>query len=198
MNRVVVFFIGLLFGILICGMLYYFDIKIFESKYLPFVEKEIITHLKTDTVYVEPVQKPKKQVVENLSTDSSKNSIDTKLNDDSSIYETTFSLDGDEQDEIFSDQLLKTRVVKVKSVKQDITLPENALQSFEIQHWSTPIKNKITYQRSQNMLKIKGMEINNMNIVFLDNVYYLEVNNRYYSIPETERFEKLTLVTIPQ
>jgi len=198
MNRGVVFFIGLLFGILICGMLYYFDIKIFESKYLPFVEKEIITHLKTDTVYVEPVQKPKKQLVENLSTDSSKNSIDTKFNDDTSIYETTFSLDGDELDEIFSDQLLKTRVVKVKSVKQDIALPENAFPSFEIQQWSTPIKNKITYQRSQNMLRVKGMEINNMNIVFLDNVYYLEVNNRYYSIPETERFEKLTLLTIPQ
>ena len=199
MNRVIVFFIGLLFGIMICALLYYFDIKIFESKFMPLAEKEVVTRIKTDTVYLETTPKLKKQNPETISTDSTDNFMDTKRNgDDTSIYETSFSFEGDERDEVFSDQLLKTRTVKVKSLKQEVALPETTFNSFEIQQWSTPIKNRIIYHRNQNMLKIKGMEINNATIVFWNNVYYLEVNNRYYSIAETERFERLTLVTIPQ
>ena len=166
---------------------------------MPLAEKEVVTRIKTDTVYLETTPKLKKQNPETISTDSTDNFMDTKRNgDDTSIYETSFSFEGDERDEVFSDQLLKTRTVKVKSLKQEVALPETTFNSFEIQQWSTPIKNRIIYHRNQNMLKIKGMEINNATIVFWNNVYYLEVNNRYYSIAETERFERLTLVTIPQ
>jgi len=199
MNKGIVFFIGLLLGIMICAFLYYIDIKIFESKFIPISDKEVVTQIKTDTVFLEPAPKNKKLTIENQSTDSVGNPADSARNEEEvSLYETTFSFEGEEQDEIFSDQLLKTRIVKVKSIKQEVVLPENSFQSFEIQQWSTPIKNKITYQRNQNMLKIKGMEISNGNIVFWNNAYYLEINNRYYSISETERFEKLNPVIIPQ
>ena len=199
MNRGIVFFIGLLFGIMICALLYYFDIKIFESKFIPISEKEVVTHIKTDTVYLEPTPKSKKQIVENQSIDSVGNQADSVRNEeDISLYETTFSFEGEEQDELFSDRLLKTRTVKVKSYKQEVALQGNSFYSFEIQQWSTPIKNKITYQRNQNMLKVKGLEITNANIIFWNNVYYLEINNRYYSIPEKEQFEKLNPIIIPQ
>ena len=200
MNKGIMFFIGLMFGILICVLLFYFDVKIFESKLIPLKEKEVITRIVTDTVYLEAAPKAKRQIVENTAMDSaSENNAGTKHGeDDTSIYETNFSFDGDEQDEVFSDQMLKTRIVKVKSLKQEVSLPDNSFSSFEIQQWSTPIKNKITYLRNQNMLKIKGLEIDHANVIFWNNVYYLEVNNRYYSIPEVDHFVKLNIVTIPQ
>jgi len=200
MNRGIVFFIGLLFGILICGLLYYFDIKIFESKFMPIHEKEVVTRKIIDTVYLEQPARTKKQNVDVVVTDTGLDNNAEILPSDTevSIYETTFSMEGAEQDEIFSDQLLKTRIVKVKPLKQETALPENSFQSFEIQQWSTPVKNKITFQRNQNMLKIKGIEINAANVVFWNSAYYLEVNNRYYAIPETERFEKLNPIIIPQ
>jgi hypothetical protein len=200
MNKGVLFFIGLLFGILICGILFYFDIKIFESKFLPQKEKEVISITKTDTVYIETFPIIKKQNIETQIKDTVEENMGANQNvEDISIYETAFSFEKDEQDEIFTDQLLKTRTVKVKLFQkelQEVILPENFFQFFEIQQWNTPIKNKITYNRIQNMIKIKGMEINNMNVVFWNNVYYLEVMNRYYSINETERFEKLNSVII--
>jgi hypothetical protein len=197
MNKGIVLLIGFLLGIMVCALLYYFDIKIFESKFIPNIGKEIITRIKTDTVFVEAHPITKKQNIETLFIDSIENKIETIHNDDeNSIYETNFSFEGDEQDEIFSDQLLKTKIVKIKSLKQEVALPEDCLQSFEIQQWSTPVKNKITYHRNQSLLKIKGMEVNNANVVFFNNVYYLEINNRYYSIPETEHFEKLNIVNL--
>ena len=200
MNRGIVFFIGLLFGILICGLLYYFDIKIFESKFMPIYEKEVVTRKIIDTVYLEPPARTKKQNVDIIAADTGlDNNTEIQPGDtEVSIYETTFSMEGAEQDDIFSDQLLKTRIVKVKPLKQETALPENSFQSFEIQQWSTPVKNKITFQRNQNMLKIKGIEINTANVVFWNSAYYLEINNRYYVIPETERFEKLNPIIIPQ
>jgi hypothetical protein len=202
MNRSIIFFIGLLFGILICASLYYFDIKIFESKYMPNKEKEVITHIKTDTVYRDAPPKIKKQNIENQFNDTLKENIEVNLDgEDVSIYETAFSFDGTEQDEVFSDKLLKTKTVKVKLLSkegQEVVLPENFFRMFEIQMWSTPIKNKVTYFRNQNMLKIKGLEIEYMNIVFWNNTYYLELKERYYLISETEHFVKLNPIVLSQ
>jgi len=202
MNRGIIFFIGLMFGIFICVMLFYFDMKLFESKLLSNKEKEVITRIKTDTVYLEMPSKTKKQNIENQYYDVSNGELEVTQNEDeSSFYETNFSFEGVEQDEVFSDQLLKTKTVKVKLIAkegQQVILPENFFRVFEIQHWSTLIKNKITYYRNQNMLKIKGMEIDNVNVVFWNDNYYLEIKNRYYAIPETEHFAKLNPVVIPQ
>ena len=202
MNRGIIFFIGLLFGILICVILFYYDVKIFESKLIPNKEKEVVTRIKTDTIYLDTQPKIKKQNTEIQSNDSTEVNIEMiKNEEESSLYETSFSFEGIEQDEVFSDQLLKTKTVKVKLIAKDgqqVILPENFFRLFEIQLWSTPIKNKVTYQRNQNMLKIKGMEIDNINVVFWNDNYYIEVKSRYYSIPETEYFTKFNPVTIPQ
>jgi len=201
MNKAISFFLGLLFGIMICVLLFYFDVKMFESNCPP-CEKEIITHIKTDTVYVEP-PKPKKKYVEPQVVEKEivENIEDEQPEEEISVYESEFSLENIEQDEIFADKLLQTKTVKVGVLsqgKQEIKLPDDFFQYFEIQQWSTPIKNKITYYRDKNMLKIKGIGIDNMNIVFWNNVYLIEAGNRYYAIPETQFFEKLNLIQIPQ
>jgi phage FluMu protein Com len=202
MNKAISFFIGLLTGIMICVLLFYFDVKFFEAKCPKCNEKEVTTIVLTDTLYVESLQKPKKQYAAiNLFEEAvTENGEDEQSEIENSIYETEFSLDGVEQDEVFSDQLLHTKTVKVRlhpQGKQEINLPDNFFQYFEIQLWSTPIKNKITYYRDKNMIKIKGMDISNVAIVFWNDSYFLETGNHYYAIPETQYFEKLNLIHIP-
>jgi len=197
MNKGILFFIGLLIGILCCVLIYRFDKKMFNRVALT-KEKEIII-TRTDTVYVEISPKQKKQNIENkLDTSFMEKNIEMEQKDSQiSIYDSEFSFDGKETDEVFSDHLLETKTVKVMLLfpeKQEGKLPENFLFFFEIQQWSTPIKNKLTYHRNKNMIKIKGMSIDNVRIVFWKGAYFLEVGNRYYAIPETESFEKLTLV----
>jgi len=196
MNKGTIFFIGVLMGILICLLLYYLDVRmpkdIFHTEY-----KKVVTQV--DTVYLETPQKRQKQNVEkkeDLIPDTDTVTVKHTETEDS-IYETEFSLESVEHDEVFSDQLLRTRTVKVKLLNNDAKVSEEFFQSFEIQHWSTPIKNKMTYSRNQNMLKIKGVEIDNVSIVLWNDNYFLELGNRHYAIPETINFEKLNPVQIP-
>jgi len=203
MNKAISFFLGLLFGILACVLLFYFDVQLYKTNCPECKEKEVITVVKTDTVFVEIEVKPKKQYSETKVTEpvAVENIDEEQPESEVSIYETEFSLEGMEQDDVFSDRLLQTRSVKVKTNfqgKQEVRLPNGFFQFFELQQWSTPIKNKITYYRDKNMVKIKGMIIDNMNVVFWDDAYFLEIDNRYYAIPETKYFEKLNLVQIPQ
>ncbi|MCL1849939.1 MAG: hypothetical protein FWF70_00790 [Bacteroidetes bacterium] len=203
MNKTISFFLGLLLGILICLLLFYFDIKIFKSKGPDCNEKKVITHVQKDTVFVEQVPKPVKQYTENKVTE---NDIDETVEnepseEDVSSYEPEFSLEGIEQEEVFSDRLLQTKTVKVRALaqgKQEVKLPDDFFQYFEIQQWSTLIKNKITYYRDKSMVKLKGIDINNVNVVFWNDAYFLEIGNRFYTIPETQYFEKLNLIQIPQ
>ncbi|MCL2291287.1 MAG: hypothetical protein FWC34_11405 [Bacteroidetes bacterium] len=201
MNKSILFFLGLLVGIMICALLYYFDVKLFKSFYPVNEKKEVIVQY--DTVYVEVPQKPRKQNIESeLDKPVVEESADEieQIEDSASIYHAEFSFDGRDEDDVFSARLLRTRTVKVKLLSQEKQekLPENAIHFFEIQQWSTPIKNRITYYRNQSMIKVKGMEIDHINVVFWNDAYFLEIGDRYYTIPETEHFEKLNLIRIPQ
>jgi hypothetical protein len=180
-------------------LLYRFDKKMFHRVSLTKQKKIIITQV--DTVYVEMPQTPKRQTVEiKIETPETTESVEIEPTDNQvSIYDSEFSFEGREEDDIFSDQLLETRTVKVTLLapeKHEGKLPEKFFHFFEIQQWSTLVKNKRTYYRNQNMVKIKGMKIDNVNVVFWNDAYFLEIANRYYAIPETQYFEKLNLVTL--
>jgi hypothetical protein len=172
--------------------------KIFKSS-CPKCNENKITLVHTDTVFVELPSKLPNQFVDNKVIENivKKNLVKENTEDDGSVYEPEFSLEGVEQDEVFADRLLKTKTVKVRTLNlgpEDITLPEDFFHFFEIQQWSTPIINKITYYRDKNMVKIKGMDIDYFSVVFYKADYFLETNNRYYAIPETQYFEKLTII----
>jgi len=204
MNKGILFFIGLLVGILFCVLLFYFDIKFFEARCPACDKKEVVIQTLTDTVYVEVASKQKKQNFENNLQETVLEEIVENIEieqfeNDDTIYEPAFTLEEEDLNEIFADQLLQTKTVKVKVLsqgKKEVKLPENFFQFFEIQQWSTLIKNKITYHRDKNLVKIKGMDIENVNVVFLNSTYYLEIGDRYYAIPETLLFEKLNLIQL--
>lgn len=194
---------GLLVGIMSCILLFYFDFKFFEATRPDCKKKEIVTHIQTDTVYVEVAKKFKKQNItaESEVTDteiSNETSDGTSPNEEESVYNAEFSLDDEPQDEVFAEKLLKTKTVKVIVLHPEKQDADNYFRFFEIQQWNTPIRNRIAYYRDQNMLKIKGIEIDKANIVLLNGVYYLEIGNRYYNIPETNVFEKLNVTNITQ
>jgi hypothetical protein len=194
MNRFIVFLLGLLIGILGCVLLYRFDKKMFNRTFLQPKKEVVVT--RTDTVYIEVPQKQKKQPVENKPTQPVL-AENIEGEDSISMYDAEFSFEGTEDDVIFSAQLLQTKTVKVKVLSQEKQeLPENFFHFFEIQQWSTLIKNKVTYHRNQSMVKIKGMEVAQVSVVFWNDAYFLEIGNRYYAIPETEYFEKLNSVQL--
>jgi len=206
MNRGISFFLGLLVGVLICALLFYFDFNLYKKFSHDSVKKEVPKPQHVAPVYVEETQLPKKQNIEYKIEKSAVTEIiedkqaEEQTEEVTSIYETEFSFEKEEHDDVFIDQLLQTRTVKVKLHPQenaDVKLPENFFLFFEIQQWSTPIKNKITFYRSQNMLKIRGLDIKDVSIVFLNDTYLLEVNKRYYPLPETDGFEKLNPIRIP-
>jgi len=203
MNRIILFFLGLLAGIMICVLLYRFDKKTFNRASLQNKKEEKVVITRVDTIYVETPQKQIKQYVESKLDESgiNKGIEEEQVEDEVSIYDAEFSFEGIGDDVVLSDQLLQTRTVKVKLLsqeKQEGKLPENFFHFFEIQQWSTPIKNRITYHRNQSMVKIKGIEIDQVNVVFWNGAYFLEIRNRYYAIPETEYFEKLNHIHLPQ
>ena len=186
---------------MICVLLYRLDKKMFNRISLQNKEeKEVV--VTRDTVYIETSQKKERHYVENKSEEPviETNAEEEQTEEEVSIYDTEFSFEGIDDDVVLADQLLQTKTVKVKlhAQEKESKLPDNFFQFFEIQQWSTPIKNRITYHRNQSMVKIKGMEIDQVNVVFWEGAYFLEVKNRYYAIPETEYFEKLNAVNLPQ
>ena len=201
MSRFLSFFLGLLVGIMICVTIHYIEVKKLKPIIPPAEKKEIVTQVEKDTVFVEPHKEYKKQNFENkIKSNIVEDNLSLEQTEDEvSNYDSEFSFDSVEQDEVFADQLLQTKIVKVKMFspeKQEMQIPDNFFKFFEIQLWSTPIKNKITYSRKQNMLKIKGVEMNSVNIFFWNDTYILEIGNRYYSIPETDNFDKLNLINL--
>ena len=108
--------------------------------------------------------------------------------------EVEFSLDEYNDDKIVLEKIISTKKTRVKF--QNMTAEpesqnEHPVQFFEIQQWSTPIRNSISYQRNQNILKIKGMDISNVEIYNVEGQYYLYNNNRYYLISNNNNFERL-------
>ena len=200
MNKGILFFVGLLAGsILGSASIYFIDKKKFNSVPLT-KEKEVIV-IRVDTVYIETPLIQNKQDIENKSDKHfiTENIETEQTENEVSFCDSEFSFEGRDGDEIFSDQWLETKIVKVTlrfPEKQEGKLSEFFFQFFEIQRWSTVIKNKKTYYRNKNMIKIKGMNIDNVNVVFWNDSYFLEINNLYYAIPETEYFEKLNVINL--
>lgn len=199
MNKSTLFFIGLFVGISICVILYYIDSQIFSRITSLYSNKQPAIELVTDTVFIPVSNKKSGSLNEtNLELDSSSvNGYDPKENDESTLYDAEFSFESDISNDVLTEQLIQSKTVKVKVLQaQESGLPDNFIRFFEIQRWETPIKNKITYYRNQNIVKIKGMDIERFNVVYFNDLYYLETANRYFAIPETEFFEKLSIVTI--
>ena len=104
-----------------------------------------------------------------------------------------FSIQPEKVEEVVMyDRMLNTKKITVKSKQtQEEASLSPPVSVFEVQQWSTPIKNSITYQSSAGILKIKGMDIESVEIFFVQGNYYLYNGTYYYAIKENKGYEKL-------
>lgn len=115
------------------------------------------------------------------------------IGEDSILMDDEFSLDQtDGTEKVYHEQCLAQRTVSVKS--DEGTAP---ITAFEVEEWSESAVNKISYFRKGNVLKIKGLKIQNIKILYHQSQYYIETNGRYYPIPENDDFHRLISAPLP-
>ncbi|MDR1758477.1 MAG: hypothetical protein LBR51_05925 [Bacteroidales bacterium] len=137
-----------------------------------------------DTIYI-PVhgwikETPRKDTVFIISEQEDDNAVSFAMDKSSTEPET---------DVIPQDMIIESRTVKVTNKTNNSTPPP--IPKMIVQQWSSPIKNNIVYQRDSNILKIKGIDISVIEILFFNNEYHLVKGDYMYSIPKNSRFEKL-------
>lgn len=99
-----------------------------------------------------------------------------------------------EKEAIYKPEYLDKRYVQVRAISKSET---PAITTFEIEEWSPVVKNRTSYQRTGNILKIMGMRITDLHVFYKSEQYYLESNGRYYLIPENSDFLRLQEVQLP-
>ncbi|MBP5496972.1 MAG: hypothetical protein J6X98_07365 [Bacteroidales bacterium] len=130
--------------------------------------------------------------------------VDSLQTDSLFMEESAMNLMLDEEDEAYED-LRSTTVSSEKLIsrheapilyfdshKNAMEAPENAPKSIEVQFWSTPIQNKIVYQFDNNVLKIKGLKMDNAYVIHYNNRYYLQSDRQVFQIQPTTDYKRLT------
>ena len=196
--------VGLLIGILLaCG--FYFLDKYTSLEMLRF-QRTNTESAATDTVVqiVETPVRTKKAAVKSDTlapnvTETTADTTDTEVTDDFVAYDTDdLMLD-------VEDGNVKT-VAKAKGIASrrirvsnycSVAGMEPEYDYFDVEQWSEPVKNRISYQRKGNILKIRGIDINTIEIGWMPEGYILRTNgwsenSRAYSIPENQEFTRLS------
>ena len=199
-NRKGVFFIsGLLLGLFIGISVFFINKHLFPEKLQLF--KSPINSQTTETSTEDIIVKKTKVAVRDTTAKRAKIDSDT-INISSSPEQyaeewreedVEFSIHPEKVEEmVMLDKILNNRKINVKVKQSQEESPVNPpISVFEVQQWSTPIKNSITYQNSAGVLRIKGMDINMIDIFFIQGNYYLYNGTHYYAIKENKGYEKL-------
>lgn len=107
----------------------------------------------------------------------------------------------DTQDVVVLDQLINNRKIKVQvkpSQKDTMPVKTAPIAFFEVQQWSTPIRNSLTHQFSNKVIRIKGMDISNIEIFYCHGKYYVFNGTHYYLLNNTTpNFERLVVSELP-
>ena len=64
-------------------------------------------------------------------------------------------------------------------------------ENYQVQLWSTPFKNRMEYQFEGNVIKVKGLMIDNLKLLRYKNELFLVSQKRIYPIHPNKQFEKL-------
>lgn len=98
------------------------------------------------------------------------------------------------EDVVVVDKIIaqKKLLVKFKNAEfKDVAATDGMLTELEVQQWNTPIKNRITYKYTGNLLQVKGLDIDKLEIIHYDQHYYLGHHGNYYLLENNSTFEKL-------
>ena len=193
------FSIGLLVGFVLSFSIYFVDKYVFNEK-IHF--SQTVEHLyaplrhNVEETQTSPVaesankgDKSSHTIADSDSTLLSDEPSDETMEDTEAADETEFeSLDTEEEVEVYVDEIVAER--KIRVVHAD-TLQQKIIEYFEVEQWSSPIKNRHTYQLHGSVLKITGLDINKVKLCYIDQHYYLQYQNTFYRLQENKEFEKL-------
>lgn len=190
------FSIGLMAGLVFAVVFYFVDkslngpIQLLVSP--PATESAVIEEAPAEEEPTNPYVGKKLTAKTVASPVPSADTLDN-LAEDSILMDDEFSLDQtDGPEKVYHEQCLAQRTVSVKS--DEGTAP---ITAFEVEEWSESAVNKISYFRKGNVLKIKGLKIQNIKILYHQSQYYIEHNGRYYPIPENDDFHRLISAPLP-
>ncbi|MDR1112326.1 MAG: hypothetical protein LBL18_00970 [Bacteroidales bacterium] len=123
-----------------------------------------------------------------------------EIKEEENWAEVEFAMDdNDENVVVLHNTLLSSRKVKVRLMPAtDAADPvvEIPITQFELQQWSTPIKNRIEYLRTGHVIKLKGTDIAQVEIIYHEGRYLLLYAHKKYVIPANMTFEKLEEATV--
>lgn len=195
--------VGLLIGILLaCG--FYFLDKYTALEMLRF-QRANTEAAATDTVVqiVETPVRTKKAAVKTDTlapnvTETPADTTDAEETDDFVAYDTDdLMMDMDEE----AKPVIKTKGIASRRIRVSnycsVAGMEPEYDYFDVEQWSEPVKNRISYQRKGNVLKIRGIDINTIEIGWMPEGYILRTNgwsenSRAYHIPENVEFTRLS------
>jgi len=127
-------------------------------------------------------------------TDTKADDLQHETHDAENIEEVEFSMSNKEEDIVVSHHTLldsrKVRVHIMPSTNAE-SYTEAPIESFELQLWSSPIKNRMEYLRSGNVIKVKGMDISQVELIYQNGHYVLLYAHKKYAIPVNTAFEKI-------
>jgi hypothetical protein len=157
-----------------------------------------------DTVSTVKAKRPLVQDTIKLeANDPTPQTLDTthyEVKEEENWAEAEFAMDDNDEDVVvLHDILLSSRKVKVRLISATEAadpVVEIPITQFELQQWSTPIKNRIEYLRTGNVIKLKGMDIAQVEIIYQEGRYLLLCAHKKYAIPANMTFEKLEEDTV--
>ena len=117
------------------------------------------------------------------------------------LEDTEFSILPPESDDVVvSDKVISERKIKVinKSIPDSTGVVSHlTIAQFDVQQWSTPIKNSISYHKNNHQLRIRGLDISDIEIIFFNNEYYLIKGSVSYILKDNAHYERLVIKAIP-
>lgn len=203
-RRRLLFIIGGLIGLLLGAVLTMLMVDWLDYKH-PTVVKvfEPSTSQKTDTVVnyvIHKYQSEESGKSGALATDTL--SMDTSMVDELDYQD--FMLDEEDMQEeeaarqnVVGERMLQKvmqKVIYLNHNKQETPAPANGIAQMQIQQWETPIKNRLSYQFSNNTLKLKGLNVETVKVVNYDDNFYLLAGKRVFVIKPNRQYEKLVEV----
>lgn len=203
-RRRLLFIIGGLIGLLLGAVLTMLVVDWLDYKH-PTVVKvfEPSTTQKTDTVVNYVIHKYQSEesgksgalAADTLAMDSSL--VDEQDYQDFMLDEEDLQEDEAVRQNVVGERMLQKvmqKVIYLNHNKQEIPVPSNGIAQMQVQQWETPIKNRLSYQFSNNTLKLKGLNAEMVKLVNYDDNFYLLSGKRVYAIKQNRQYEKLTEV----
>lgn len=193
------FCIGLLVGFVLSFSIYFVDKYVFNEKihfsqtvehlYAPLRHNAEEPQAAPASESASKEAKPSHPIADSDSTLLPDELSDEAMENAEEADETEFeSLETDDEVDVYADEIVAER--KIRVVHAD-TLQQKIIEYFEVEQWSSPIKNRHTYQLHGAVLKISGLDINKVKLCYIDQHYYLQYQNTFYRLQENKEFEKL-------